>query len=535
MLFLLIKIVFSLFIVYNIINIEICVQNKLTKGVLMKALKGLMIYVGIVLGSILGLALVLLCVMYFVPSFRIAGIGVIHDNQKFEEETINLSEYSGYNDIVVNLTSKKIALQVLPVDSENVSFEMKLGVFGISTEIVEYKIVKNVTKQDGKLQIFLNVTEPNGWMTVSTSKLLVKVPAEKSIGVVAKTESGSITIGDTEKTITLNDLTVTTTKGDLNLVNLGKGSSEKNLTLNTMNLTTGTGTFDLSDIENLTVLNTIRLTSTDGKFKFNKLYASVDVTGKGVSIEAEQITCGENGLSFVAENGMFKINKLSSPIGAENTIIADNISLFEINDITGKTGIVTNYGDISIDLIRDYTIIENENGDVSINTANNTIDITTYFGDINVNAYYATGRFSSVKGSITVNNKGDFADEYYTQINNVDGDVKIYNEVNRLLLKTTGRSDVDVTFGQIKANKVFQHKVNTSTQGTCIVYMPTVDVPAYNFTAKGIISGEIGVVITASESRQYYPNSSYMAASMNNCCFEFIGRIQFKGYSQLSN
>ena len=66
----------------------------------MKALKGLMIYIGIVLGSLLGLALVLLCIMYFVPSFRIAGIGFVHDSEDVEEQVIDISKYSGYKDIV---------------------------------------------------------------------------------------------------------------------------------------------------------------------------------------------------------------------------------------------------------------------------------------------------------------------------------------------------------------------------------------------------------------------------------------------------
>lgn len=505
----------------------------------MKALKGLMVYIGIVLGSVVGLALILLCVMYFVPSFRIAGIGFVHEKQLVEEQLVDISGYS-YDDIVINLSSNKVGLVVVPVEAENITYDMKLGVFGLTTEIVEFEVLKSVSCENRVLQIFINVTEPNGWMSIGNSCLTVKVPYQKEVGIVATTKSGKIEIGNMDKSITINDLNVTTEKGDLSLVNLGKGTEEKSLTLNTMTLSTGSGTFDLSDIDNLTVLNTIKLMSTDGKFKFNKLYASVNVTGNGVTIEAEQISCGENGFSFVADNGIFKIGKLSSPVGAENTIIAENISKFEIDDITGKTGIVTTYGDISIDELRDYTIIENENGDVNIVNAHNTIIITSKFGDIKVNAYYATGRFTNVKGEIEVNSMGEFADEYYTQINSVDGDIKIYNKINRLLLTTTGRADVDITFGRIKEDKVFQHKVNTSTQGSCIVYMPTntpdgTPLPAYGFLAKGIISGEIGIVITASEKRQYFPNSTYQAEAVNNCCFEFIGRIEFKGYTVNSN
>jgi len=100
-------------------------------------------------------------------------------------------------------------------------------------------------------------------------------------------------------------------------------------------------------------------------------------------------------------------------------------------------------------------------------------------------------------------------------------------------LETTGRSDVDLTFGQIKAGYSFQHKINASVNGTCIVYMPTVNVPAYAFEARGMISGELGIPITSSENTQYYPSVDYKDVSMGNASFEFIGRIQFKGYSQL--
>lgn len=499
----------------------------------MRALKGLMIYIGIVLGSLLGLALILLCIMYFVPSFRIAGIGFVHDKNNIEEQVIDISKYTEYEDLVINLSTNKVGVEIIPVEEDEFTYEMKLGVFGLTTEIVEYQVIKSVICENGTLQLFFNVTEPKGWVSVGNSCLKIKVPAKKEVGVVAKTKSGKISIGDDEVGILINDLNVTTTRGDLSLINFGKGTEEKSLTLNTMTLSTGSGTFDLSSINSLTVLNPIKLMADNGKFIFDKLYASVNVTGNGVIIEAEQISCGEKGFSFVANNGIFRINKLSSVAGAENTIIAENISEFDIKDITGKTGIVTTYGDITIDKISDYTIIENENGDVTVNTANNTIIITTKFGDIKVNSYYAIGKFTSQKGCIYVNARGEFAEEYYTQINNVDGDVKIFNEVNRLLLTTTGRSDVDITFGKIKEGKVFQHKVNTSTQGSCIVYMPTVNSPAYSFTAKGIISGDIGIKIEASEKKQYYPNSSYQAASLNNCSFEFIGKIEFKGYSEL--
>ena len=66
------------------------------------------------------------------------------------------------------------------------------------------------------------------------------------------------------------------------------------------------------------------------------------------------------------------------------------------------------------------------------------------------------------------------------------------------------------------------------------MYLPTVGVEPYRFIAKGVISGEVGTPISASEYDQYYPSDSVANknASLFNCCFEFIGRIEFKGHSR---
>ena len=92
-------------------------------------------------------------------------------------------------------------------------------------------------------------------------------------------------------------------------------------------------------------------------------------------------------------------------------------------------------------------------------------------GNIYVDAYYASGKFVSNKGDINVYSCGEFDEEYFTQIENVDGNVKVKNEVNKLLLTTTGRSKVVVAFGKVKEGYVFQHKINTSTQGNCVIYI----------------------------------------------------------------
>jgi hypothetical protein len=499
----------------------------------MKALKGLLIYIGMILGSALGLGLILLCIMLFVPSFRIAGVGVIRYTKEIKDEIVVLEDYPEYENIVINASSDKIKINVIPTEEENISYNMNLSVFGITTEIVEYQVVKHIEVVDGKLQIFFNVTEPNGWISIAKSALNIFVPESMKFGLVANTKSGSIKIGKDKISTQIEDLTISTRNGDLTLVNIGTGEEEKNLTLNTLTLSTGAGKFDFSSIDNLTVLNNVKLVADDGEFIFKNLFASMNITGNGIKINADNIACGINGFSFIADHGFFVVNSLSCGSGAENTIIAENISL-DIGEITGKTGIVTTNGNINVGTFNSYTIIENYNGNITVETAKDTIIVKAHMGDIKVKSYYATGKFSNNKGDIIVNSRGEFVEEYYTEITNVDGNVKVKNEINRLHLTTTGRSDVIVAFGKIKTGIVFQHKIHTDTRGDCVVYMPTAGVSPYKFIAKGIISGELGKTVSASESVQYYPSDSNTnkAEAINNCNFEFVGRIEFKSHTR---
>jgi len=505
----------------------------------MKALKGLMIYIGIVLGCLVGLGLILLCLMYFIPSFRIAGYGIVHYQTNTEVETIVLEDYEDYSKIELNINSNNLNIQVLPKEIDDIEYKMHLSVFGVSSEIVEYKINKFVEVREDKLHIFLNVSEPNGWISASDSIVYVYVPTNKKMALITNTRSGNIDIGNNDHSINLSDFLATTTSGDLKLTNVGSGTTEKSLSLETMNLSTETGMFDLASIDNITVYSKVNISAKDGDFRFKNIYASLVIKGSGVRIDADKITCGENGFSFIAENGYFNIKELSCPIGAENTIITENASI-KIDNIEGKTGIVTNYGSVNIGDLHGYTIIENENGNVTIDKAYDEITVNTNMGNISVNEYYKSGWFASNRGNIEVSSVSDYVKEYHTTISNVDGNIKVYNKINLLKVDTTGRSKVEVTFGQVKTGmelgEAFQHSVKIKAGGSGIIWMPQLSGDdCYKFVAKGNISGDIGSIeIEASNSDQYYPNENYKAQTIYNASFYFEGTIVFKSYPTLA-
>lgn len=510
----------------------------------MRALKGVLIYIGIVLGIIVGLGLILLCVMYFVPSVRIFGISLVKYKKTVSADPIVLSDYENYSDIEININAKKVNLNVLPSEINDINYNLSLNVFGFSNEIVEYKVAKTIDIVDETLKIFLTISEPNGWINMSNSKLDVIVPANLDYKLLVNTTSGDVALGKTGLTSKVTGLTVNTGSGNLSLVNMGVGEDEKTLNLTSLNFNTKSGNFDLSKITNINVENKVNLNADDGYFKFNNLNSSLDVTGNDVRIDANKINCGSDGFNVIVKNGYFNIKYLNGSVGAENTIITDN-TVVDIENIVGKTGIVTIYGEVKIGTTNDQTMIENTNGRVTVNTAKDKITVKTYMGDIRVDKYLKSGKFTSVKGDIIVNSTSDYVDGYSTKIENVDGLVDVENKINLLEVKTTGRSKVKVKFGVVKdgfksEQEAFEHKIITNkTEGSCEVLIPTDKTVYFKFTAKGNISGEISgfngdnnyYKVEASDNPQYFPNSDYANEENTklNASFWFEGKIKFIG------
>lgn len=513
----------------------------------MKALKGLLIYVGIVLAMILGLGVILFAVMYFVPTFRIMGVGVIHERGSRDKTEIVLSNYSGYDDIELNISSKRISIDIATTtETENINYSLHLSGFGIAYDIVEYRVVNNIEVKDSTLKVNLNITEPDGLITDVNSVFKIVLPATEKYNLMLKTNDGNIDLNGGESKLKVNALSVTTGNGTFRTKGLGTTvGDDTNLILDSLNLSTGIGKINLNSITNLTVNSPIKLTSSAGTFKFNNVNASFNVTGNGVTLVAGSINTDVNGFKFISENGHLDITKLVTPAGAENTIVTENCQV-DIDEITGQSAIVNNLGNINLGTVNSSVVLESKHGSVNVSLAKDDIRVETEFGDINVASYLRNGKFESRKGNITVKSTGDYVQGAYTEIRNEDGKINVDNKINKLLVTTTGSSKVNITYREIKGGltnpaHVFQHKVNLGSNSSAIIYMPTANYNTpFMFKAKGNISGEIsgltteyeGSEVKSSDDFQFYPSASEdsKAKCMESCYFEFYGTIVFKGY-----
>ena len=509
----------------------------------MKALKGLLSYIGIVLASILGIAIILFAIMYFVPSFRIYGVGVVHDGKKEEGTAVDISNYSGFTEIELNISSKKVSVYLDNAESDSkINYIFTKNVFGIAFDITEYKVLKDVELKGTTLKVNIIVTEPEGWISSNSSSISITLPQSFNYSLMANTTSGKVVLGKSSEMSNIKNLTINTTSGGFTFGTTKEEGTTTTKTLNTLNLSTKSGLYDLSSIDNLTCNNTIKLEGENGTFKFKNVNASLNATGKGIKLDADEIVTDINGFKFISENGFFQIGKINTMAGAENTIVTENCDV-KIDEVLGKTGIVTTYGNINIGILNDYATLQSEHGSVTIKKAKSDLIISTTFGNITVEGYESNGKFVSKRGNINVKSTGDYRQGVYTSIENTDGSIVVDNKVNRLLVKTYGSSKVEIKYREIKGGldpvNVFQHKVNLADSSSATVYMPTVNYNTpFKFIAKGNISGEIsglvpeygGDKVKSSDDFQYFPEKSVKDECMTSCYFEFLGTIYFQGY-----
>lgn len=513
----------------------------------MKALKGLLIYIGIVLAMILGIAILLFAGMYFFPTFRIMGVGVIHGSDRYDGEIVALSSYSGYSQIELNVSAKQFSINIDATDEEVMKYTFSKEVFGIAYDMTDYKLLKDIILDGTTLKISLIVTEPEGLISNNSSFVNISIPRAHLYSMLISTTSGYVNINESGTMNNIKNLTVSTYNGRFNINGVSTEGVENSARLNltSLNLNTTRGVFDLSKVNNLTVSNTIKIQSNNGTFNFDKVNGSMNLTGKGMKLDASEINSSYDGFKFISENGFFEIGKLLTPTAAENTIVTENCDV-KIDEISGRTAIVTTYGNITVGILNDYANLKSEHGNVNITKAKGDLNINTEFGNISVASYERNGRFVSVRGNINVKGTGDYIQGVYTQIENTEGSITVDNKVNRLLVTTYGSSKVEITYREIKGGltnplDVFQHKVKLNDHGSAIIYMPTQNYKTpFKFLAKGNISGEIsglipeygGDKVKSSDDFQYFPSASSENEELcrQSCYFEFYGTIVFRGY-----
>lgn len=528
----------------------------------MKALKGLMVYIGIVIAIVALLCAGLFGVMYFVPSFKIMGVGVVNTTS-VKSDKIFLKDYADIENIQLNITGENINYSVVPYEynekndkdliGRTIDFSISVKQFGVGFDSTECGIIKKI-KQEGKLlKVDFVITETSGLLSRSGKGVTIKIPNDNDIvyDMFLTTKDANISLGS-DKPININSLSVSTNNGDLYVSNIGtvEKINEENirtLELNNLSLqTSGMGNFDFSSVNNLRVKNTIKLTAKRGDFRFRNIYADLDARGSDVALYADTITTKTEGLKFLTESGYFQVNKIVTANDIENMIVTNNCEV-NVKEISGRTGIDTEYGNITISVLHDDAILYSKHGNIAIFQAKSDISAKSEFGNIKVDEYYGIGLFKNVKGNIVVASKSEFSSQIWSEIENVDGDIQVTNNCNRLLVnnkKGSGRAIINFSNVQLGLDDTtsFQHKVELNSRAQHRVFINALPVvnknAAFKFKAVGLITGNIagfnndqsGTDGESDEEKwQYYPNNTpdYIGYSSAACFFYFEGKIEF--------
>ena len=504
----------------------------------MRAIKGLFMYIGIVLGVFAAIAAVTLCIMYFVPTVRVFGIACVHYNKNISQDTINFSDYEDITRVELNINTVNVHVSIVPdKDVDGLDSELDLSVFGFSSQITEYGVISSTKVEDGVLKIVVNVTEPIGWFPSAKSTLNIKVPDNQQYDIIVSTNKANVDLGSTKSSMNLNNLTVTTGNGNLNIHNLGDGSESNTLSLNSLNLSTTKGEFDFTDIDVLNVNSLIKLNAdVEGVYRFKVLNAGLDARGESIALHADAInTTQTNGFTFMSVNGYFNIKSINTPTGAENSIITENCQI-SIENLTGRTGIRTTYGNINITNLNSYAMLESTKGNVYVSKANDTIRITTDLGNITVDEYYRSAKFVTNKGTIKAYSKSEYSQGCTTDVISDDGNIDIRLKANPINLTTTGRAVVQIVFESVpsdipNASTEVVSIISIGEKGSADIFFPIIYKP-FKFKASGIISGYISnVAVTTSEQEQRYPTTATDEEISTSASYEFYGTITFKRLS----
>lgn len=493
----------------------------------MRALKGFLIYVGITLLILLGIAVILLCIMMFVPSFRLFGYSLIKFNKDVHSKSIQLSELyssSTYTKLSLEVSCEGFDLTILSTDNNYVSYTYTNSIFGLTNSLYDVTMIQDLTKATDNSTLKLRLSEPSGIINYNDSNLIIYIPNTLILNTLTiKSNSADVIVGNSATTTPdIENLYVETYSGNFKI------GEKSTLTLTNFFIKTYVGDFDFSSVNELIVVNDIeRLAVGTSDIRFKTLRcADLNIYGDNVGLFASVLSVGSNTFSFFSSYALIDVESFTS-MGGENEIIGENI-IIKTTFLQGKSNIETEYGDITIGHTTDYVVISDDYGNVTINTADEGINIKTINGNITVTDYNKSGQFKTDRGSIIVSNDTEYNALYSTTILCSKGYVKLINQINKVNLTLENAATGRVEFKDVTSS-INQTHTLTSASGLLNVYVPTSiggSPKAFRYKAVGTISGQIAS--THIESDEEY---KYFVGSVANCTtFEMSGVVNVNGY-----
>lgn len=464
----------------------------------MKALKGVLTYVGIVLLAIIVIAALTIGMMFFTKGsvFGYYFLQFHKDGQLLEfhmnDQKLNTYDVEtlapGAEEMELNINTDRYSVRIVPhnlkvisfvTDNHYIGFLQGRKVDGKLKAVTMPTISVNKKDNDSK-KLLIDLHEPQGALSISKiSRLIVFVPYEISgkcikYNVNVNTGNGNIDItnsfdenGRVEFPVNINSLDVSTKRGNVTIKGVGDNNGIKeNLTLDKLNIKTQGGTFDFTAFKKVSVKSKVRLESNKATYKFNELesYIStlsgvtggVEITGNNVKFTADRVTCGSDGFIYKAETGALNINKLISGTVTEMSKQVDKLDGEGkvIKDSQGNAVQVTVFKHTKIDTPYENTIFANSS-EINLGVVVGKLGLYSEYGNVNIGVLSNQASMQTENGNIYIGTSGTLLNEYdkgEAWENN-----KSFSDTSSLILYST--------YGDITVNEYYQDAVIYSKKG----------------------------------------------------------------------
>lgn len=423
---------------------------------MMKALKGVFIYLLILFGLLLMVSLFLVSTM-FAFRYKIFGYGVIGHFSNKEvicEHTPNLKT----KELELTINASHFDVIVKKADKFRVSFldrSMGLVKGEMNAYIDGYEYKEEVTTNENNKQVVtknthsplyyhndtliayeegdafeaqvkdrankmvINLVEPEGYVWYKDCTLSISLPADIRYTIILNGKTGNINL-DTD--LSYAKLQLTTTSGGLSF-----NKKADTMTFEQLVMRTTTGRYDFSNITKVIVsraneIGMLEITdSVDGKFSFAELSSALNINTRGVTFTAKRVVTGTKGFYFDCKKGKLTIEYLDSltnvgEVSVDQRTYMNSISAetagVTLGEVRGDLFIATTTGDVKIakvygDSVNEVAVgvasITTTNGDISIDAIRENCILSSTHGDIHVNYYKGIKAYSRF-GNLTVKN-----------------------------------------------------------------------------------------------------------------------------------
>ncbi len=416
----------------------------------MKALKGMFIYVLVLLG-ILIMATVFLGVAMMAFKFKVFGYGVVaHFNNN--TQVVSYTPSLDADTIEIEINAKHYPVEIKGVDSEDFGVVYRDKMIGFykntgTTYLDGYDYTEIKTDKDGNkssvkknshsplyydengtlipwtsskdafesvvaeraTKMVINLVEPEGAIWYKECKMLINIPKDKSYSIVFNGQDGNLTI---DADLSMNNLNIITKSAGVSFRTSEQLTSKE---FSNLTMRTESGRFDFTNIDRVImgsdgVLGSFEIAkSNGGKFAFKQLDAKVNIVANNVVFKADTVNTGSEGFYYSCKKGSLAIGTLNSHGDVADYVSSDEANKTYINSITADTAKVT-LNNVSGDLF-----VVTTTGDVVIgNIIGNAVttdgvrmtgisSIETTNGDISVENTRENAILSSEYGDITVN------------------------------------------------------------------------------------------------------------------------------------